>query len=125
MNNREIILKWIEALRSGTFTQGRGYLKRDDFKEAQTKYCCLGVLCTIHPHVKETAFSDVGLYAFQHATDAPMAESYSTLTTKLRESLGITQGEQLRLMQMNDQDESPFSKIADYIEEEILPRFST
>jgi hypothetical protein len=38
---KEIKKRWVDALRSGEFRQGRRYLKRDG------KYCCLGVLCEI------------------------------------------------------------------------------
>lgn len=33
--------KWVAALRSGEYEQGRSYLNRDG------KYCCLGVLCEL------------------------------------------------------------------------------
>lgn len=41
--NPDIKIKWIEALRSGKFKQGKGrfYQKNSD------TYCCLGVLCVI------------------------------------------------------------------------------
>jgi hypothetical protein len=39
--NPEIKKKWIEALRSGEYKQGKGYLNQGD------NYCCLGVLCDI------------------------------------------------------------------------------
>lgn len=35
------LMRWVRALRSGKFKQGRMYL------EADGKYCCLGVLCKI------------------------------------------------------------------------------
>jgi hypothetical protein len=37
--NLEIAAKWVAALRSGAFEQGHGMLKN-----AEGKYCCLGVL---------------------------------------------------------------------------------
>ena len=37
----EIKRKWVEALRSGNYQQGRNHLHRDN------KFCCLGVLCQI------------------------------------------------------------------------------
>lgn len=37
----EIKKRWIEALRSGKYNQGKGYLCKDD------SYCCLGVLCEL------------------------------------------------------------------------------
>ena len=39
--NPAIKKRWIEALRSGQYKQGQGYLKSGD------KYCCLGVLCNL------------------------------------------------------------------------------
>ena len=41
--NPKIKEKWLKALRSGEYKQGRESLRKDD------KYCCLGVLCDIAP----------------------------------------------------------------------------
>ena len=38
---KEIADKWVEALRSGKYKQGKSALKKDD------SFCCLGVLCDI------------------------------------------------------------------------------
>jgi hypothetical protein len=37
---------WLEALRSGEFTQGRQWLKTVS-DDGQAKHCCLGVLCEL------------------------------------------------------------------------------
>jgi hypothetical protein len=39
MNNNT--KKWVEALRSGKYKQGKAYLRKGD------KYCCLGVACEL------------------------------------------------------------------------------
>lgn len=39
--NNEIKQKWVDALRSGEYQQGRHQLRNDD------SYCCLGVLCDL------------------------------------------------------------------------------
>jgi hypothetical protein len=39
--NKAIKKRWVEALRSGHYEQGKGHLKLGD------KHCCLGVLCEI------------------------------------------------------------------------------
>jgi hypothetical protein len=44
--NPEIKAKWVAALRSGEYKQGRGQLRSED------RFCCLGVLCDLH--AKET-----------------------------------------------------------------------
>lgn len=38
---KAIRTKWCEALRSGKYEQGTGYLRAND------KFCCLGVLCDV------------------------------------------------------------------------------
>ena len=40
--NARIKRKWVTALRSGKYVQGRGFLRDED-----DGYCCLGVLCSI------------------------------------------------------------------------------
>ena len=38
---KNIMKRWVSALRSGEFKQGKGAL------EAKGKHCCLGVLCEL------------------------------------------------------------------------------
>lgn len=46
MANKEVINKWVEALRSGDYTQVEGKLAKE--REDGTKgFCCLGVLCEV------------------------------------------------------------------------------
>ena len=45
--NPEIKAKWVAALRSGQYQQGKGYLKRWDADALTPSHCCLGVLCEI------------------------------------------------------------------------------
>jgi hypothetical protein len=40
--NPQIKLRWVDALRSGEYVQGRAGLRND------SGYCCLGVLCELH-----------------------------------------------------------------------------
>ena len=42
--------KWVDALRSGKYTQTRGVLRNDEGNEP--KFCCLGVACDLY--AKET-----------------------------------------------------------------------
>ena len=42
MENKKRILKWIEALESGLYEQGRGQLV-----DHEDKFCCLGVACNV------------------------------------------------------------------------------
>lgn len=45
--NEEIKREWVEALRSGDYTQGSGYLHLYSAALDQSTFCCLGVLCSI------------------------------------------------------------------------------
>ncbi|NBP02395.1 MAG: hypothetical protein EBU90_20210 [Proteobacteria bacterium] len=45
---RKIIAKkWVKALRSGKYKQGKGYLKQFTSKN-EPRHCCLGVLCELY-----------------------------------------------------------------------------
>jgi hypothetical protein len=46
--NQDIKQRWIDALRSGQYQQGN-----DCLRDAQDRFCCLGVLCDLY--VKENA----------------------------------------------------------------------
>lgn len=41
----DILKKWVSALRSGKYKQGKEQLKK---LNGQPKFCCLGVLCDLH-----------------------------------------------------------------------------
>jgi hypothetical protein len=41
--NKDVKEKWIKALTSGEYTQGKSYLRDED-----DRYCCLGVLCDLY-----------------------------------------------------------------------------
>ena len=41
---KDVMEKWVAALRSGEYKQGRGWLI-----SKENEYCCLGVLCEISP----------------------------------------------------------------------------
>jgi len=44
---KEIAKKWVKALRSGKYKQGKGYLKQLNSKN-EPRHCCLGVLCELY-----------------------------------------------------------------------------
>lgn len=44
---KEIMKKWIKALRSGKYKQGQGTLKQYN-RKGEAQHCCLGVLCELY-----------------------------------------------------------------------------
>lgn len=67
MNQRNLQL-WLDALRSGEYEQGKGYLNKDG------KLCCLGVLC-------EVAIADGVDLVKEPESDLPTVIGYSGCVT--------------------------------------------
>lgn len=93
--------RWVAALRSGEYKQGKSNLYIDG------KYCCLGVACIVAGMTHDTIDGDSLIN-----NDI----KFSIVPIVLHDSLGDNIG--LRLAIMNDNGKS-FSEIADYIEENL------
>jgi len=106
--DKRVKAKWVKALRSGKYKQGRGALK------TKNGYCCLGVLCDLHSREvnKKPAFEDTTEYL----------EASGLLPDEVKEWAGLTQGEgnpQLgkhSATHHNDTNRRTFKQIADRIE---------
>jgi hypothetical protein len=112
--NRELKTKWIKALRSGKFLQGRKRLRVKEIAEDKTveRFCCLGVLC----EVAGLARSHSGYL------DAEDADYGSASYPPERFPNGLSPPDwhiQAQLAAMNDGDELTFAEIADWIEENV------
>lgn len=90
--NPELKAKWVAALRSGKFQQGRGQLRKGD------EYCCLGVLCK----VARIPISESGGSAGK--------SGYKLIHRRVPEQAAET------LWRMNDHRGLNFAQIADWIE---------
>lgn len=110
--NPEIRAQWTDALRSGRYKQGNGYLHRGD-----DSYCCLGVLCDLA--VKAGAIT-----APANLLDAWTYDGYPDyLPESVRDWAGLTSGNPvvrrnglaMLLANVND-DDVPFAEIADLID---------
>jgi hypothetical protein len=95
----ELKAKWVKALRSGEFLQGKTFL------ESGGRYCCLGVLC----RVQGATFAEP---EFGGGSDRLMT---AFLPERFGGNLG---GRSEALADMNDSGSS-FAEIADYIEREL------
>jgi hypothetical protein len=112
--NKEIKEKWIAALRSGNYVQGREFLCKRDYNPKEYRFCCLGVLCDLsNPSRWHHEEDNNSLYELEndiYGNDMP--------TRDFLESLGIAWNTAEILANMNDGGE-PFSKIATHIEENL------
>lgn len=100
--NKEIKAKWLEALRSGRYKQGRTLLRSID-----DEYCCLGVLCDI---------VDPDGWINHKAGYSIRDGHYSVLGKDIRAQTSIAISDCIILMNLNDRDRLSFSQIADWIE---------
>lgn len=95
--------KWIDALRSGKYKQGKSYLKTKD-----GKYCCLGVLCEIVgvPHTPDGRGFKFYFEDANRSSDALPHPGFCGLKPEAQNDLTF----------MNDEENKSFNEIADWIE---------
>lgn len=106
--------KWITALRSGDYEQGKSALK------SENKYCCLGVACAIN------GFTELGKAQFiaPNNTFGITANNGTKDINKIIKSIpklliGNEKNHFVELVtDMNDNDKS-FEEIADWIEQNV------
>jgi hypothetical protein len=101
MMNEPLKARWLEALRSGRYKQGRGLLR-----SSKDKYCCLGVLCNIIDPRKWRQ-SSIGPYYWDDDCRFIFGEALRTS--------GLDGGMMEQLAALNDCGFS-FERIADQIE---------
>jgi hypothetical protein len=110
--NPEYKAKWIAALRSGAYKQGREALRNDD------EFCCLGVLCDVidqngWENYQDDRVTTIALWKFAN-------DEYETSFGENGPAVqltGLSAEIQDKLIELNDKDRASFKQIADYIEE--------
>lgn len=114
MSVQEARARWVEALRSGDYEQGRNRLR-----DMENRFCCLGVACDINGI---EWFPDVrggedpvryGIRQMNGAGEDLINLNCSGLPPVLERDLGVASG---TFIELNDDLQCSFSQIADYIE---------
>jgi hypothetical protein len=100
--NAEIKKLWLEALRSGKYSQGCGALRWED------KFCCFGVLCDLVDKTKWEAPTEDGFRLYANNINYPPDE--------LLNKVGLPHSACISLSRCNDDCKS-FAYIAQLIEE--------
>lgn len=113
----ELQLKWLEALESGKYKQGRFRLKNDS--NGQDTYCCLGVACEV-AGIKPVLV-DNARWEYEEMFSVPPDRLVSELG--LNDMNGMIMGEGC-LINMNDSG-STFAEIAQFIRENPERVFKT
>lgn len=127
--NKDVKKMWVDALRSGTYLQGKNYLHRTD-----GSFCCLGVLCDLYSrHAAPVGWvmtDDGDHYMFGHTqveTYIPqVVADWADLSINSNEVVEVWyDGAKRELVVLNDGDERSgimsisFAEIADAIEEQL------
>ncbi len=116
--NKAIKKKWIAALRSGDYVQGKKRLRTN--KDGKTSFCCLGVLCNLHAQAHpEIAAKQTSPAKYLHSDQVlPQAvQDWARLTSPVGEFLKI--GEFYRSLAYHNDDGRTFAEIADAIEAQL------
>lgn len=111
--NPEIKTKWVTALRSGEFEQGRSQLRRGN------TFCCLGVLCELYRRTTGNGEWLTGGY-FLGVSDvlSPIVRDWAGLTESNPVVSDGAHCSASSLAEKNDTGAS-FSEIADIIDAEL------
>lgn len=119
MFDPELKVKWLEALRSDKYEQGRSHLRTAD-----NRFCCLGVLCDVIDPTRWTARRGSSWLYMDREGFVPIDVATKTgMRSSLLGALGDddtsdTDACQFHLSAMNDNGSS-FAEIADWIEKKL------
>lgn len=110
--NKEAVHKWVKALRSGEYKQGREQLRNDD-----DEYCCLGVACDVFKEEVNGEWKQNGEnYQFHIGGN----HTVGFMPIFLKDHLGLSENfVNVELVSANDHKELSFDEIANMIEEEV------
>lgn len=115
---KELKDRWVAALRSGKYKQGRYRLRQCYTDERSTTYCCLGVLAdVVDPNGWRIGMSEEHITAGDGG--GMLRRSWASkigLTTRNSKSGRMSQH---KLVELNDQYTTTFEDIADVIEKEF------
>ncbi len=110
--NQIIKKRWVKALKSGEYTQTRGYLKRI---EDTTSFCPLGVLCDLHAKETGNKWTEDKYYL---GCKYSLPHEVVVWAGLPKENTAITNNGQF-ISELNDVRRYTFTEIADVIEKEM------
>jgi hypothetical protein len=106
--NSQVKAQWIQALRSGEYSQTQAYLKKDD------GFCCLGVLCDLHSRATGNKWNEYGYLGMNSLLPNEVINWVGLSCSNLYLTFD---GQRLSLTHLNDHLKLNFNQIADLIEE--------
>lgn len=114
---KEVFLEWLVSLRSGSYLQGKNWLKQQRMKD-HVEYCCLGVLGEVLEKRGKVRWSlEKNLYQLE----TPFAGRSKTI---IPINFGPSATLQNLLQEYNDHENMSFSEIAQALEDYFLPMYN-
>lgn len=113
------VRKWVAALRSGQYQQGREFLRSND------KFCCWGVACEISGLGKwSVPTQPQSVQAFDAGNLVPMignppVKVIDWVGEEFEQSIVFSRLQEFDLIALNDCEEFTFDQIADVIEAKL------
>ena len=108
--NRTLIKKWLKALRSEEYQQGKQRLCSSF--DGGLRYCCLGVLCHVYC---PNGFDKNNRFSYDGVAGCLAYPPHS-----LRVKAGLDDSTTDKLIEMNDRKGRTFKQIAAYLEKKLL-----
>ncbi len=110
--NKELVTKWVEALRSGKYKQTKGSLHKGD------AFCCLGVLCDITgvQWTERKVKASIPEYVIEYKDESSQGSAWLGLTNSIRNQIGLSFQQECKLANLNDVQSYNFNEIAIEIE---------
>lgn len=116
--NKEVIKKWVDALRSGEYIQGRGALR-----SIHNRFCCLGVLCDLHCQEFNNKWDGVEYLDEQFFLPVQVLDWVGLSPSRAKAQGNLINDPEIegkRLSRCNDEIDYSFLQIADLIENKYL-----
>jgi hypothetical protein len=126
MANEENVQKWIDALRSDEFKQGKGALRLEE--DGEVFHCCLGVACELYRRENPEEVGD-WRPTVEFGQTFGILDADAVLPDEVRDWLGLDDrnpevhfaDEDFALALVNDTMRADFKRIADLIQSTYLP----
>lgn len=115
--DKNVKLKWLEALKSGEYQKGTGYLR-----DKEDKFCCLGVLCNLLKDESDYDWNtaDVADKVYCFTPNNGMADSFNWwgVPLQIRQKIYFTKEHETELVSLND-NHPTWDEVIEYIEKEL------
>ena len=114
-----LLRKWIKALRSRKYTQGKCSLVRN-YGERRPEYCCLGVACVVSGLTNDQIRDRLMLTDFKKGRELHSRLGLTVDKIGRVEVFGEMVRAQNALADLNDEQGKGFAYIASWIEKNVL-----